>query len=154
MQNIKFTINGNRKSITADPQMKLLWFIRDELGLTGTKYSCGKSICGSCTVLIDGKAIKSCSTTVAKISGKSITTIEGLSKNSEHPLQQAWIKEDVSQCGYCQPGQIMQAAELLMNNSNPSDYDIDRNMSKVLCRCGTYNRIRKAIHVAAGGNDE
>lgn len=154
MQKIKFTINDTKKSVTVDPEMKLLWFIRDELGLTGTKYSCGKSICGSCTVLINGKAVKSCSTTVSKISGKSITTIEGLSNNGDHPLQKAWIEKDVSQCGYCQPGQIMQAAELLMSNPNPSDKDIDKTMSKVLCRCGTYNRIRKAIQVAAGGNNE
>jgi isoquinoline 1-oxidoreductase alpha subunit len=154
MQKIEFTINGIKKSITVDPQMKLLWFIRDELGLTGTKYSCGKSICGSCTVLINGKAVKSCSIAVSKIAGKSITTIEGLSNNGDHPLQKAWIAKDVSQCGYCQPGQIMQAAELLMNNANPSDKDIDITMSKVLCRCGTYNRIHKAIHFAAGGVDE
>jgi len=126
-----------------------LWFIRDILGLTGTKYSCGKSLCGSCTVQVDGKAIKTCSTTVEKIEGKTITTIEGLSKNSNHPLQKAWVMEDVSQCGYCQPGQIMTAAELLNTNPNPNDDDIDRHMSKVLCRCGTYNRIRKAIHTAA-----
>lgn len=154
MQKIEFIINGTRKSVIVDPQMKLLWFIRDELGLTGTKYSCGKSICGSCTVLIDGNAVKSCSTTISKISGKSITTIEGLSKNGDHLLQKAWIEEDVSQCGYCQPGQIMQAAELLKYNPNPSDKDIDKTMSKVLCRCGTYNRIRKAIHLAAGGSNE
>ncbi len=150
MQKIKFKINGEMRTITVDPKMKLLWFIREELGLTGTKYSCGKSLCGTCTVLVDGKAVKSCSATVSQINDKSITTIEGLSKNGEHRLQKAWVEEDVSQCGYCQPGQIMQAAELLMNKSNPSDEEINKNMNKVLCRCGTYNRIRKAIHSVAG----
>ena len=149
MKNIKFIINGEQKSVLVDPDMKLLWFIRDILRLTGTKYSCGKSLCGTCTVLIDGKSVKSCSTTVKKITGKSITTIEGLSKEANHPLQKAWIEEDVSQCGYCQPGQIMTAAELLNKNPNPTDDDIDEQMKKVLCRCGTYNRIRKAIHTAA-----
>ena len=148
MKNIKFVINGEKKSLVVDPKMKLLWFIRDTLGLTGTKYSCGKALCGSCTVLINGKSVKSCSTPVGNIEGKSITTIEGLSSNSDHPLQKAWVKEDVSQCGYCQPGQIMTAAELLEENPKPTDDDIDKQMSKVLCRCGTYNRIRKAIHTA------
>ena len=149
MKNITFTINGENRSVLVDPNMKLLWFIRDELGLTGTKYSCGKALCGTCTVLINGKAVKSCSTTVGKCEGKSITTIEGLSQNGDHSLQMAWIEEDVSQCGYCQPGQILKASELLSNNPNPSDEQIDNQMSKVLCRCGTYNRIRKAIHTAA-----
>ncbi len=149
MKKIKFVINGGKKSLVVDPNMKLLWFIRDILGLTGTKYSCGKSQCGTCIVHINGKAVKSCSTTVDKIDGKTITTIEGLSKNSDHPLQKAWIKEEVSQCGYCQPGQIMAATELLNKTQKPTDDDIDKHMSKVLCRCGTYNRIRKAIHTAA-----
>ena len=149
MKNITLTINNNKLTVLVDPEMKLLWFIRDELGLTGTKYSCGKALCGTCTVLINGKAVKSCSTTVGKCEGKSITTIEGLSQNGDHPLQLAWIKEDVSQCGYCQPGQILKASELLSNNPNPNDEEIDNQMSKVLCRCGTYNRIRKAIHTAA-----
>jgi len=149
MKNIKFIINGLEKSHLVDPNMKLLWFIRETLGLTGTKYSCGKELCGSCTVLINGKAVKSCSISVGKIEGKSITTIEGLSSNSDHPLQKAWVKEDVSQCGYCQPGQIMTAAALLAENPKPTEKDIDKQMSKVLCRCGTYNRIRRAIHTAA-----
>ena len=149
MKNITITINKNKISTLVDPNMKLLWFIRDELGLTGTKYSCGKALCGTCIVLINGKTVKSCSTTVGNCDGKSITTIEGLSQNGDHPLQKAWIEEDVSQCGYCQPGQIMNAADLLSNNPNPSNDDIDKNMNKVLCRCGTYNRIRKAIHTAA-----
>jgi isoquinoline 1-oxidoreductase alpha subunit len=149
MKNIKFVVNGEKKNVLVDPNMKLLWFIRDILGLTGTKYSCGKSLCGTCTVHINGKAVKSCSTTVGKIEGKTITTIEGLSKNGDHPLQKAWVKEDVSQCGYCQPGQVMEAAALLEDISNPNDDDIDKHMSKVLCRCGTYNRIRKAIHSVA-----
>ena len=149
MKNITITINENKLTVLVDPDMKLLWFIRDELGLTGTKYSCGKALCGTCTVLIDGKAVKSCSIAVGKCDGKSITTIEGLSQNGDHPLQKAWIAEDVSQCGYCQPGQIMAATELLSNNPNPGDKDINKHMNKVLCRCGTYNRIRKAIHTAA-----
>jgi isoquinoline 1-oxidoreductase alpha subunit len=148
MKNIKFVINGEKKSLVVDPKMILLWFIRDILGLTGTKYSCGKSLCGTCIVHIDGKAVNSCSTTVSKIDGKTITTIEGLSKNSNHPLQNAWVEEEVSQCGYCQPGQIMSAAELLNKTPKPTNDDIDAHMSKVLCRCGTYNRIRKAIHTA------
>lgn len=149
MKKINFVINGEKKSHLVDPNMKLLWFIRDILGLTGTKYSCGKSLCGTCIVHVDGKVVKSCSTTVSKIDGKTITTIEGLSKKSDHPLQSAWIEEEVSQCGYCQPGQIMAAAELLNKIPKPTDDDIDAQMSKVLCRCGTYNRIRKAIHIAA-----
>ena len=149
MKNIKFVINGVEKNVLVNPKMKLLWFIRDTLGLTGTKYSCGKALCGSCTVLINSKAVKSCSTPVGNIEGKSITTIEGLSSNSDHSLQKAWVKEDVSQCGYCQPGQIMTAAALLEENPKPTDDDIDKQMSKVLCRCGTYNRIRRAIHIAA-----
>ena len=149
MKKIKFVINGEKKSLVVDPDMKLLWFIRDILGLTGTKYSCGKSLCGTCTIHINGKAVRSCSTTVRKIDGKTITTIEGLSDNSDHPLQNAWVEEDVSQCGYCQPGQIMTAGELLNKIPKPTDDDIDRHMRKVLCRCGTYNRIRKAIHTAA-----
>ncbi len=149
MENINLTINKNKISKLVDPNMKLLWFLRDELGLTGTKYSCGKALCGTCTVLINGKVVESCSTTVGRCAGKSITTIEGLSQNGDHPLQKAWIEEDVSQCGYCQPGQIMVAAELLSNNPNPSDKDISKHMNKVLCRCGTYNRIRKAVHTAA-----
>jgi isoquinoline 1-oxidoreductase alpha subunit len=153
MKKISFVINGEQKTVAVNPKMKLLWLIRDNLGLTGTKYSCGKSLCGNCTVLIDGKATKSCMTTVSQIDGKTITTIEGLSEKADHPLQKAWIQEDVSQCGYCQPGQIMHAAELLMNNSNPSDKEINDHMSDILCRCGTYNRIRRAIHKAAeGGN--
>lgn len=154
MQKIEFIINGTKKSVTVDPQMKLLWLIRDELGLTGTKYSCGKSICGSCTILINGKAVRSCSITASNIAGKSITTIEGLSENGDHLLQKSWIKEDVSQCGYCQPGQIMQAAELLLDKPKLTDEDISKTMSKVLCRCGTYNRIHKAIKLAARGSNE
>lgn len=149
MKKVKFVINGESKSLVVDPDMKLLWFIRDILRLTGTKYSCGKSLCGACIVHIDGKAVKSCFTTVSKIDGKTITTIEGLSKNSDHLLQKSWVEEEVSQCGYCQPGQIMAAAELLNKIPKPTDEDIDAHMSKVLCRCGTYNRIRKAIHTAS-----
>jgi isoquinoline 1-oxidoreductase alpha subunit len=150
MEKISFVLNGKSKDLVVDPDMKLLWLIRDVLGLTGTKYSCGKSLCGSCTVIIDGRARKSCAIKAKNINGSTITTIEGLSQQSDHPIQQAWLDEDVSQCGYCQPGQIMTAVELLNNVQNPTDEDIDRHMSKVLCRCGTYNRIRKAIHKASG----
>ena len=129
--------------------MPLLWALRDLIGLTGTKFSCGAGLCGACTVLIDGEPTRSCITPVSTLAGKAITTIEGLSPDGNHPLQKAWQEEHVSQCGYCQPGQIMNAAALLQKNSKPSDADIDAAMSGTLCRCGTYQRIRKAIHRAA-----
>ncbi|NQV49481.1 MAG: (2Fe-2S)-binding protein [Candidatus Marinimicrobia bacterium] len=147
---ISFELNKEMISIQTDPETPLLWVIRDQLGLTGTKYSCGMGICGSCTVHIDGKATKSCITKVGSVQGKSVLTIEGLGKDGLHPLQKAWIEDEVPQCGYCQPGQIMTAAVLLKKNPHPSDADIDRAMNGVLCRCGTYQRIRKAIHTAAG----
>lgn len=129
--------------------MPLLWVLRDVLGLTGTKYGCGKGYCGACTVLIEGEAAKSCSRPVEMVAGKRITTIEGLAESGLTALQQAWIEEDVAQCGYCQPGQIMTAAGLLNEKPIPTDQDIDEAMSGVLCRCGTYQRIRAAIHRAA-----
>jgi len=151
MAKINLTVNNKRYTVDVDPKTPLLWVLRDNLGLTGTKYSCGKALCGACTVHLDGKAIRSCTFPVSAVNGASITTIEGLSADLKHPLQKAWIEEEVSQCGYCQPGQIMTAAALLANKPNPSDEDIDATMSSVLCRCGTYQRIRRAIHIAAEG---
>ncbi len=151
MSRIDFTINGEQRRLDVDPGMPLLWAIRDHLGLTGTKYSCGLSLCGACTVHIDGQAVKSCGTDIGDVRGKSITTIEGLAQNGIlHKVQQAWLDEEVAQCGYCQPGQIMTAAALLAANPRPSNSDIDKAMDGALCRCGTYQRIRKAIHRAAG----
>lgn len=129
--------------------MPLLWALRDLLGLTGTKYSCGISVCGACTVLVEGKPVRSCVTPVSAVSGKAITTIEGLSPDRSHPVQQAWLEEQVPQCGYCQSGQILSAVALLNTTPQPTDADIDSAMSGVLCRCGTYQRIRKAIKRAA-----
>lgn len=146
---LKLQVNGKEHAIKADPAMPLLWALRDLLGLTGTKYSCGISACGACTVLVDGKAVRSCVTPLSAASGKAITTIEGLSSDRSHPVQQAWLEEQVPQCGYCQSGQIMAAVALLSQKPNPSEADIDQAMSGILCRCGTYPRIRKAIKRAA-----
>ena len=142
-------INGQAFTVQAEAQMPLLWVLRDLVGLTGTKFSCGMGLCGSCTVLIDGEPTRSCVTLMESVVGKTIITIEGLSPDGSHPLQKAWMEEHVTQCGYCQPGQIMNAAALLLKNPHPSDADIDTAMSDVLCRCGTYQRIRKAIHRVA-----
>ena len=142
-------VNGKMYTADVDPAMPLLWVVRDTLGLTGTKYGCGRGVCGACTVIVDGNAIRSCVTPVSKVDGKEIVTIEGLSNDLSHPVQRAWIADDVPQCGYCQPGQIMQAAALLLKNPKPTDADIDRAMSGNICRCGTYQRIRKAIHTAS-----
>jgi isoquinoline 1-oxidoreductase alpha subunit len=142
-------INGRVYAVEAEPGMPLLWLLRDLLGLTGTKFSCGMGLCGSCTVLIDGEPVRSCVTLAENAVGKNIITIEGLSPDISHPLQKAWLEEHVTQCGYCQPGQIMSAAGLLQKVPHPSDAEIDAAMSGVLCRCGTYQRIRKAIHRAA-----
>ncbi len=184
MSSYDLQINGQAYTVEAEAQMPLLWVLRDLLGLTGTKFSCGLGLCGSCTVLIDGEPTRSCVTRVDSVAGKKITTIEGLAALAQsgasatstveaqvavgassspsaphpsgalrsaklHPLQQAWLEENVSQCGYCQPGQIMNAAALLQKNPHPTDADIDAAMSDVLCRCGTYQRVRKAIHRAA-----
>jgi aerobic-type carbon monoxide dehydrogenase small subunit (CoxS/CutS family) len=149
MSSYDLQINGQAYTVEAEAQMPLLWVLRDLLGLTGTKYGCGAGLCGSCTVLMDGEPIRSCITLVENTTGKAITTIEGLSPDISHPLQKAWLEEHVSQCGYCQPGQIMNAAALLKKNPHPSDADIDAALSDVLCRCGTYQRIRKAIHRTA-----
>ena len=149
---MKFTlsINGQNKSVDAEPDMPLLWVLRDLLQLTGTKYSCGIGQCGSCTVHINGQAVRACQTPVSSIGQDRVTTIEGLSDPNLHPLQQAWLNQDVPQCGYCQPGQIMAAAALLAASPTPNNADIDTAMAGVLCRCGTYSRIRRAIHEAAG----
>ncbi|MCS3799352.1 (2Fe-2S)-binding protein [Niastella sp. OAS944] len=146
---IKLTVNGQPFSVDVEPGMPLLWVIRDVLHLTGTKYGCGMAQCGACTVHLNGDAVRSCVTPVKRAENQTVTTIEGLSPNSTHPLQQAWIAEDVPQCGYCQSGQIMAAAVLLKENPNPTDQDIDDAMSGNICRCGTYQRVRKAIHHAA-----
>jgi aerobic-type carbon monoxide dehydrogenase small subunit (CoxS/CutS family) len=151
MTSITITVNDAPHQIDVDPGMPLLWVLRDVLGLTGTKYSCGIGECGSCTVHIDGEAARSCSTPVSEVVGKKVTTIEGLSPDGSHPVQQAWIAEQVAQCGYCQPGQIMTAAALLAHNPRPGQEDIVKAMSGVLCRCGTYQRILKAVQRAAGG---
>ncbi len=145
----KFTINGKAVSANAEPDTPLLWVIRDELGMTGTKFGCGAGLCGACTVQLDGAPIRSCSTPVSAAAGKKVSTVESLSKNNSHPLQKAWIAHDVPQCGYCQSGQLMSAAALLAKNKNPSDADIDAAMSGNICRCGTYVRIRAAIKDAA-----
>jgi len=142
-------VNGKAYEVEVPPNTPLLWVIRETLGLTGTKFGCGKSLCGACTVHVDGQAAASCVTSVSSVFGKEITTIEGLSPDGGHPLQQAWIAENVPQCGYCQPGQIMAAAALLAKNQKPSNGEIDEAMSKNICRCGTYQRIRRAIHRAA-----
>ena len=140
-----FTLNGKSVQITAEDDANLLWTLRERLKLTGTKFGCGVSLCGSCTVHLDGKPIKSCITPLSQVQGKKVTTIEGLSEDSSHPLQVAWVEEQVPQCGYCQSGQIMQAAALLAENPNPNRDEIIKHMNGVLCRCGTYLRILKAI---------
>src|SRR5437762_3255472 len=142
-------VNGVRRAIEADPGMPLLWVLRDVLGLTGTKYGCGMGLCGACTVHVDGRAVRACQPALNSVVGKKVVTIEGLSRNRYHPLQLAWIAEEVPQCGYCQSGQIMAAAALLATKPNPTDVQIDQAMSGNLCRCGTYLRIRRAIKRAA-----
>jgi aerobic-type carbon monoxide dehydrogenase small subunit (CoxS/CutS family) len=146
---ITITVNGRRHELDIDPDMPLLWALRDSLGLTGTKYGCGIAVCGACTVHVDGETVRACVTPVSAVAGKKITTIEGLSADNSHPVQRAWIEHDVPQCGFCQSGQIMQAVALLAKNPNPSDADIDQAMNGVLCRCGTYQRIRTAVKRAA-----
>jgi isoquinoline 1-oxidoreductase subunit alpha len=146
---MQLTINNQTMDIDVDGNTPLLWVLRDEIGLTGTKYGCGMALCGACTVHVDGIPIRACVTPVAAVAGQAITTIEGLSSDRSHPVQQAWMELDVPQCGYCQSGQIMSAVALLANNPKPTDADIDAAMSGNLCRCGTYPRIRAAIHRAA-----
>lgn len=149
MAKLTLRVNGQSKDIDVDPQMPLLWAIRDFLGLTGTKFGCGIAQCGSCIVHLDGSPVRSCAIPTSVVVGKEITTIEGLSKNNDHAVQLAWIKEQVPQCGYCQSGQIMVAAALLKRSKNPTDSEIDSAMGSVLCRCGTYPRIKKAIKQAS-----
>ncbi len=151
MASITITVNDVPHQVDADPNTPLLWVLRDMVGLTGTKYGCGIGQCGNCTVHVDGEATRSCMTPVSAVSGKKITTIEGLSPDGNHPIQKAWIEVQVAQCGYCQPGQIMTAAALLAHNPKPSDDEIVKAMSGVLCRCGTYQRIIQAVRRAAQG---
>lgn len=146
---ISLNINKKTYNVEVDPDTPLLWVLRDHLGLVGTKYGCGIAQCGACTVHLNGEAIRSCITRVSQAEGQKVVTIEGLSEHIDHPLQKAWLELDVPQCGYCQSGQIMSAAVLLREKSNPTDQDIDDAMSGNICRCGTYLRIRKAIHLAA-----
>lgn len=152
MPRYRLVVNGKQQVVEASAETPLLWVLRDDLGLTGTKFGCGQSLCGACTVHLDGAAVRSCQTTIKEADGHRVTTIEGLAtKGALHPLQQAWASEEVPQCGYCQSGQLMAAAALLATTPRPTDADIDAAMDGILCRCGTYNRIRRAIHRVAGG---
>jgi len=151
MPHYSISVNGQLRDVQAPAEMPLLWVLRDLLNLTGTKYGCGMALCGSCTVHLDGDAVRSCQTPVSSVGRKKVVTIEGLSPDNSHPVQRAWIEEAVPQCGYCQPGQIMEAAALLRKNPHPTAADIDQAMVGNLCRCGTYQRIRNAIERAAAG---
>jgi isoquinoline 1-oxidoreductase subunit alpha len=151
MAMFQLTVNGRPQRIEADPAMPLLWVLRDRLSLPGTKYGCGVGLCGACTVHENGRAVRSCTLTISEAAGRSYTTIEGLSPDGRHPCQRAWIEEDVAQCGYCQPGMIMEAAALLQSRPHPSDREIDDALSTHVCRCGTYNRLRRAVRRAAEG---
>jgi isoquinoline 1-oxidoreductase alpha subunit len=146
---ITLSVNGTPRPIELAPDTPLLWALRDTLALTGTKFGCGIGSCGSCTVLLDGAPVRSCQVTIAEVAGRKVTTIEGLSPDGNHPVQRAWIADEVPQCGYCQSGQIVTAAALLARKPRPTDADIDAAMDGILCRCGTYERIRRAIHRAA-----
>jgi isoquinoline 1-oxidoreductase subunit alpha len=150
MAKYNLKINGQTKQVDVDPATPMLWVLREHLNMPGTKYGCGVSMCGACTIHLGGNAVRSCQMPVSSIGNREITTIEGLSKNGDHPVQKAWLEHDVAQCGYCQTGQIMSAAALLQNNPNPTDAQIDAYMSGNICRCGTYLRIREAIKYAAG----
>jgi aerobic-type carbon monoxide dehydrogenase small subunit (CoxS/CutS family) len=147
---IAFNVNGKERQVEVSPDTPLLWVLRENLGLTGTKYGCGEALCGACTVLVDGQPLRSCITPVADVKGKSVTTIEGIPE--KHPVKKAWLAQEVSQCGYCQPGQIMSAVALLSHTPVPDDAQIDRAMTGNLCRCGTYGRIRRAIHLASAAS--
>ena len=151
MPAFQLTVNGRIRTVDAEADTPLLWILRDTLGLTGTKFGCGQGMCGSCTVHLDGQAVKSCQTSLKEAAGHSVLTVEGLSKDGSHPVQRAWIAEDVAQCGYCQPGMIMSAAALLKHKPHPTDTDIDEAFADHVCRCGTYPRVRKAVKRAAGG---
>ncbi|MDQ8699542.1 2Fe-2S iron-sulfur cluster-binding protein [Hyphomicrobium sp. LHD-15] len=148
---LTLTVNGQERQFDGDPNTPLLWFVRDELGLTGTKFGCGAGLCGACTVHLDGVAVRGCLTTISEANGKSVTTIEGLSPDGNHVVQKAWRQLNVPQCGYCQAGQIMQAASLLTKNQAPSDAEIVDEMAGNICRCGCYQRIHAAVRLAAGG---
>lgn len=148
---IKLRVNGAERTVDVDPDMPLLWVIRDVLGLTGTKYGCGEALCGACTVHLDGRAVRSCVTPIRRAADQAVTTIEGLSPNGEHPLQRAWVELGVPQCGFCQAGQLMTATALLRAKPSPTDDEIDQSMAGNLCRCGTYSRIRAGIRKVAGG---
>lgn len=148
---ITLTVNGESRTVDADDSTPLLWILRDHLNLTGTKYGCGMSLCGACTVHLDGQPVRACALPLSTVAGKSITTIEGIGGEQLNPVQTAWLAHDVAQCGYCQSGQIMAASALLQKNANPSDAEIDAAMSGIVCRCGSYQRIREAIHAAAQG---
>ena len=150
IQTINFELNGKPEQLTIDDDMILMWVLRINFGLTGTKYGCGLGFCGACTVIVDNEPVRSCMVPAVQMAGVGITTIEGLDPDGRHPVQRAWHAEDVPQCGYCQSGQLIGAYVLLKDNPEPSDLDIDRAMSEYLCRCGTYQRIRRAIHRAAG----
>ena len=149
MANITFTLNGAPQTVDVVPEMPLLWVLRDVVGLTGTKFGCGMALCGACTVHVDGQPIRSCSTPMKSVAGKKVVTVEGLSPNGTHPVQRAWMEVDVPQCGYCQSGQVMTAAALLARKPKPTDADIDEAMRGNLCRCGTYQSVRTAVHRAA-----
>ena len=151
MPEYTITVNGQQRKVTAEADMPLLWVLRDLLGLTGTKYGCGVGGCGSCSVLVDGKEVRSCLYPVADVGSAKVTTIEGLSKDGTHPVQEAWIEHDVPQCGYCQTGKVMAVVALLNGEKNPTDADIDAALGSHVCRCGTYTRMREAIKAAAGG---
>ncbi len=152
MANITFTLNGSSQTVDVVPEMPLLWVLRDVVGLTGTKFGCGMALCGACTVHVDGQPVRSCSTLMKSVAGKKVTTIEGLSPNGAHPVQRAWMEIDVPQCGYCQSGQVMSAAALLARKPKPTDAEIDDAMRGNLCRCGTYQSVRTAVHRAAALN--
>ena len=149
MPEIKLNVNGKTVSVDVDPATPVLWVLREHLNLVGTKYGCGVAQCGACTIMLDNVAVRSCMLPISVVAKKAITTIEGLSENGDHPVQKAWVEQDVAQCGYCQTGQIMSAAALLRSNPNPTDAQIDASMSGNICRCGTYLRIREAIKTAA-----
>jgi isoquinoline 1-oxidoreductase alpha subunit len=146
---VNLTVNGKTRAYDGDPDMPLLWYLRDDLRLTGTRFGCGAGLCGACTVHVDGRAVRSCQTPMRTLASKTVLTIDGLSADGTHPVQRAWVSNNVPQCGYCQSGQIMSAVALLKTTPNPNDQDIDRAMSGNICRCGTYQRIRAAIHTAA-----
>lgn len=151
MATFDLVVNGKTQRVEVTPDTPLLWVVRDTLGLTGTKFGCGIAECGACTLLLDGEAVRSCQVAVQEVKGRQITTIEGLSKDGSHPLQRAWVAEEVPQCGYCQSGQIMSAAALLAKKPRPTAAEIDEALRGNLCRCGTYQRIRRAVQVASGG---